>query len=141
MKEVKRTWLMLGLVVLSLFAFGWADKGDEKKEGPSVEELVKKKVEQLVKPARRPLSPEEAQWMVRLIAEALSPKEREKWWSLPRREAIFALGDKIGHVAVIPILEQIARDQEEYKFIRSTAVRSLARVADEEAIELSLIHI
>jgi len=140
MKEIKGIQVMVGLVVLCLLAFGWADKGDGKKEGPSIKELIEKEIERLVKPARRPLSPEEAQEMARLIAEALSPKEREKWWSLPRREAIFALGDKIGHVAVIPILEQIARDQEEYKFIRSTAVRSLARVADEEAIE-ALIRI
>jgi len=139
MEEIKRAWMMVGLFVLCLFAFGWADKGGEKKEGPSIKELVEKEVERLVKPARRPLSPEEAQWMARLIAKALSPKERGKP-SLPREEAIFALGDKIGHVAVIPILEQIARDREEYKFIRRTAVMSLARVADEEAIE-ALIRI
>ena len=106
---------------------------------PSRNWLSEKEVERLVKPARRPLSPEEAQWMAELIAKALSPKERGKP-SLPREEAIFALGDKIGHVAVIPILEQIARDREEYKFIRRTAVMSLARVADEEAIE-ALIRI
>ena len=140
MKEIKRAWMMVGLFVLCLFAFGWADKGGEKKEGPSIKELVEKEVERLVKPARRSLSPEEAQRMARLIAEVLSPKEREKWWSLPRKKAIFALGDEIGHVAVIPILEQIARDREEHEFIRSTAVRSLARVADEEAIE-ALIRI
>jgi hypothetical protein len=139
MKEIKRAWMMVGLFVLCLFVFGWADKGGEKKEGPSIKELVEKEVERLVKPARRPLSPEEAQWMAELIAKALSPKERGKP-SLPREEAIFALGDKIGHVAVIPILEQIARDREEYKFIRRTAVMSLARVADEEAIE-ALIRI
>jgi len=139
MEEIKRAWMMVGLFVLCLFAFGWADKGGEKKEGPSIKELVEKEVERLVKPARRPLSPEEAQWMAELIAKALSPKERGKP-SLPREEAIFALGDKIGHVAVIPILEQIARDREEYKFIRRTAVMSLARVADEEAIE-ALIRI
>ena len=143
MKEIKRAWMMVGLFVLCLFvlcllAFGWADKG-EKEEGPSIKELIEKEVERLVKPARRPLSPEEAQWMAELIAKALSPKERGKP-SLPREEAIFALGDKIGHVAVIPILEQIARDREEYKFIRRTAVMSLARVADEEAIE-ALIRI
>jgi hypothetical protein len=133
MKEVKGTWMMVGLVVLCLFAFGWAE--EDKQKNLSLEERIAK----LVKPARRPLIPEEAKWMAELIAKALSPKERGKP-SLTREEAIFALGDEIGHVAVIPILEQIARDREEYKFIRRTAVMSLARVADEEAIE-ALIRI
>ena len=40
MEEIKRAWMMVGLFVLCLFAFGWADKGGEKKEGPSIKELV-----------------------------------------------------------------------------------------------------
>jgi hypothetical protein len=131
MKEAKEKWMIVGLVVLCLFAFGWAE---EDKQKPLEEHIAT-----LVKPARRPLIPEEAQRMAELLVKALSPKERGKP-SLTREEAIFALGDEIGHVAVIPILEQIARDREEYKFIRRTAVMSLARVADEEAIE-ALIRI
>jgi len=119
MKEVKRTWMMVGLVVLCLFAFGWAE--EDKQKNLSLEERIAK----LVKPARRPLIPEEAKWMAELIAKALSPKERGKP-SLTREEAIFALGDEIGHVAVIPILEQIARDREEYKFISENSSNELS---------------
>ncbi len=120
---MKGTWLLVGLIVcLSAFV----SAGQEQKEGkfPSLDELVK--------PARRALSSEEVEKMAKLLVDAISLKG----WSITREKAIRALGDEIGHVAVIPILEKIARDLEEHEDIRATAVRAIAHVPDEQAVEV-----
>lgn len=119
--------LLAGLV-MGLAAIGWAGEEQEVKKAPS----KLPPIDELVKPARRPLTPEEAEKMVKWITDAISLKG----WSVSRRDAIHALGDLIGHVAVIPVLEKIARDRQEHKFIRATAVRAIACIPDEQAIEV-----
>jgi HEAT repeat protein len=52
-----------------------------------------------------------------------------------KRDSCF-IGDIIGHVAVIPVLERIARDQKENEYIRAAAVRAIALIPDEQAIEV-----
>ncbi len=120
-------WIPIGLV-MCLIATGWVEEGQKAKKVPS--ELPP--IDELVKPARRPLTSEEAEKMVKWIIDAISLKG----WSVSRREAIRALGNEIGHVAVIPVLEKIARDQREDKNIRATAVRAIACIPDEQAIEV-----
>ncbi|GBC99525.1 hypothetical protein HRbin17_02050 [bacterium HR17] len=116
--------LLAGLA-MGLAAIGWTEQQKQREawSPPSIDEVVK--------PARRPLTPEEAEKMVKWITDAISLKG----WSLDRKNAIRALGDIIGHVAVIPVLEKIARDQQENKDICAAAVWAIARIPDEQAIE------
>lgn len=122
-RQLVGIWL-LASSVMCLATIGWAQERQKAWKPPSIDELVK--------PARRPLTPEEAEKMVKWITDAISLKG----WSLSREQAVFALGDEIGHVAVIPVLEKIARDWQEDKDIRATAVRAIARIPDEQAIEV-----
>jgi hypothetical protein len=126
-RQLTRIWLLTGLV-MCLGATGWAEEGQEVGKAPP----KLPPIDELVKPARRSLTPEEAEEMAKLITNAISLKG----WSLERINAIRALGDIIGHVAVIPVLEKIARDRQENKYIRATAVRTIARIPDEQAIEV-----
>lgn len=126
-RQLMGIWLLTGLV-MCLGATGWVEEGQEAKKVPS--ELPP--IDKLVKPARRSLTPEEAEKMVKWMTDAISIKG----WSIPREQAIRALGREIGHVAVIPVLEKIARDRQENKNIRATAVRAIACIPDEQAIEV-----
>lgn len=122
-RHLKGTWLLIGLV-LWLLINSLAEEQRKEKEIPLIDKLVK--------PARRPLTSEEVEKMQKLITNATSLKG----WSLLRREAILALGNEIGHIAVIPVLEKISRDQQDDKDIRATAIRALACIPDEQAIEI-----
>lgn len=122
-RQLTGIWLLAGLV-MCLAAIGWTEEQQKAWNPPSIDELVK--------PARRSLTPEEAEKMAKWITDAISLKG----WSVSRWKAIHALGDEIGHVAVIPVLEKIARDRQEDKDICATAVRAIACIPDEQAIEV-----